>query len=490
MSNLIVHTPSVAAQNLGDSLISVAVVLSGSVFKFDGGTDSKPFLSLTKGMIYRFDMSDSSLATGGNNKLQFSTTSDGTHNSGSVYSTGVTDNYATINPGNPGCFIQIHTHFSTPDVLHYFNSLTSDCGNEMHFATVGSAIVENNGQVGIGVTSPSRKLDVNGDLKVRGGDILGSHASNKAIEIDSTSNVNFPYDVTVDGVFINQPIAVTVASSKFYLDGSLQVTGNLTKGTTYRFDVSDGTNSTHALAFSTDASNSTPYTTGVTTVGTAGTSGAYVQIVTNQATPSVLYYYCSSSGHSGMGGQLNFGSTPYEPVILTPGSYTNSDITVNSSGAISAISTGSGGGGGGGLSITTATFTFDYNNSIWATMNSGSTNTTYSWDTGVDIPANALIVDIHCEVTTAFNNGGGYSTSGPYLVKSSGQFLAFDGYAQGSYGYSGYYGKCLQYVGLSAMQGSYRNGGSVLDLNLSLQRSSWSGVPTQGAASFTVYYLS
>ena len=44
------------------------------------------------------------------------------------------------------------------------------------------------------------------------------------------------------------------------------------------------------------------YTTGVTTSGTAGQAGAYVQITVANSAPT-LYYYCTN--HSGMGGTAN-----------------------------------------------------------------------------------------------------------------------------------------------------------------------------------------
>ena len=70
----------------------------------------------------------------------------------------------------------------------------------------------------------------------------------------------------------------------------------------------------HPLQFSTTSNGThgggTAYTTGVTTVGTAGQAGAYVQIVISDSTPSTLYYYCSN--HSGMGGTANI----VEPVTV------------------------------------------------------------------------------------------------------------------------------------------------------------------------------
>ena len=108
---------------------------------------------------------------------------------------------------------------------------------------------------------------------------------------------------------------VTVASgtnqygtgNKFYINGELAPVLYLDEGSTYIFDLSDTTNDTHQLAFSTNPNNSpaSPYTTGVTTTGTPGTTGAKVTInvapVKKTGAP-VLFYYCTA--HSGMGNSI------------------------------------------------------------------------------------------------------------------------------------------------------------------------------------------
>ena len=102
-------------------------------------------------------------------------------------------------------------------------------------------------------------------------------------------------------------VTVTVAGGKLVLDGTSQQTASLIKSGTYRFDQSDSTNATHPLRFSTDSGNSSAFTTGVTEVGTPGSSGAYTQIVVEQDTAGTLYYYCGN--HSNMGGEVIVGPT-------------------------------------------------------------------------------------------------------------------------------------------------------------------------------------
>ena len=117
-----------------------------------------------------------------------------------------------------------------------------------------------------------------------------------------------------DAVVSLTTYTVTVASgvntygsgNKYYLNGINSPTIELTEGQTYRFDQSDSSNSNHPLRFSITDNGTwgegTEYTTGVTTVGTPGSAGAYTQIIVAVDAPT-LYYYCTN--HTGMGGQAN-----------------------------------------------------------------------------------------------------------------------------------------------------------------------------------------
>lgn len=119
------------------------------------------------------------------------------------------------------------------------------------------------------------------------------------------------------------------SGNKYYINGALQATVPLAFGATYRFDQSDASNATHPLVFSSDSYNSSPYTTGVTTVGTPGSAGAYTQIVVATSAPSTLYYYCSN--HAGMGGQANVTSNSWGGLDWGNGAWSDQghvDVTV------------------------------------------------------------------------------------------------------------------------------------------------------------------
>jgi hypothetical protein len=136
--------------------------------------------------------------------------------------------------------------------------------------------------------------------------------------------------VTVDSKSGNHPYqsAGGASANAYYFDGLESPAITLSGADSsypyyYRFDQSDSSNSSHPLRFYLEADKSTAYTTNVTTNGTAGSSGAYTQIAVDENTPNILYYQCSS--HAYMGNFVNVVSNKVNSNLTTIG-----DIVVGS----------------------------------------------------------------------------------------------------------------------------------------------------------------
>jgi len=170
----------------------------------------------------------------------------------------------------------------------------------------------------------------------------------------------------------NHPYQGVGSGNAYYLDGleapAIKFSGaDASYKYYYRFDQSNSTNNGHPLRFYLDAAKNTAYTTGVTTSGTPGNSGAYTQIAVDINTPNVVYYQCSSHAYMGnfanvisnyINGDLNVGSLLKMPdntsakILVADGtSYQESavsgDATIASGGALTLANSG----------VTAATYT-------------------------------------------------------------------------------------------------------------------------------------
>ena len=167
-------------------------------------------------------------------------------------------------------------------------------------------------------------------------------------DILQVGSSSYLYNYHTDDV---QTLTVTVASkdsshryhgsgsgSGYKINGIFSPYFKLVPGITYKFDQSDSSNSGHPLRFYYEADKTTAYTTGVTTAGTPGSSGAYTQILATDSTPEILHYQCSAHGY--MGNQVSFDTRTFTGLTtdtLTEGS---TNLYFTNARARSAISAG------------------------------------------------------------------------------------------------------------------------------------------------------
>ena len=132
----------------------------------------------------------------------------------------------------------------------------------------------------------------------RNGDLL-TYDSNLSVWTNNGNLVEYAVTIDDNG---------SGTQEVFFLDGIPLVTNTGVKlgltfkvGKKYRFDLSNVSNLGGPLRFSTTPDTAvpasiTPYTNNVTINGTAGSAGAYIEIIITEDTPKILYLYGDESG--------------------------------------------------------------------------------------------------------------------------------------------------------------------------------------------------
>ena len=182
---------------LVDYSVSSPVVFSVTVANSGGNKyfiDSQRQLSLilVPGQTYRFDQSDSSNA---GHPIRFSTTSDGTHNSGSAYTTNVT---AVGTPGQSGAYTLITIPSNGPSKLYYY------CANH---SSMGGDVTKGIGYFYRWDTSSGTLTTGNYTATVSGTDLIGNPY------VAGTQSITFSVDTTSPTLTITTPSGPKVSNS-------------------------------------------------------------------------------------------------------------------------------------------------------------------------------------------------------------------------------------------------------------------------------------
>ena len=153
-------------------------------------------------------------------------------------------------------------------------------------------------------------------------------------------------------------------------------------------------------------------------------------------------------------------------------------------------------GSGGGAQVTTVGGqSFDHFNGVWSQLSAkqpGLTNGVV-WNTGIQIPAGATVIDVIVEIVTPFNNMGSYDTVVTWQPGLN--TFAFSGFYDSSGYFSSYYGsKILGNDGIATTNGSWTNNtGLAQSLELNFHHEvNWRTpiAPTSGSMTVSVRYLS
>ena len=215
------------------------------------------------------------------------------------------------------------------------------------------------------------------------------------------------------------------SSNGYVIDSKEAPFLTLTPGRTYKFDQSHSSNTGHPLRFYLESNKTTAYTTNVTVNGTAGQSGAYVQIVIGDTTPMVIHYQCSS--HALMGNAIQTNSATATGTLLSSlsvsgnmdvtGTFTVSDnILMTGTGAID-IAAGTtaqrpGSPNSGMIRFNTTTTSYEgYNGSAWGELGGGGISSVVedtSPQLGGDLQSNGSDIDFADNDKAIFGTGGDF----------------------------------------------------------------------------------
>ena len=187
---------------------------TGNKYYISGSPEASPTVILQAGITYRFDQSDSSNS---GHPFRFSTTPNGTHASGTEYTTGVT---VVGSAGSAGAYVQIEVTGSTP-TLYYYCTAHSGMGGTVETDGRLFNIVAQDASI-------SAQFNITADA--------GSFAA-------TGQDIGFRFDgkvIAQQGTYIVSPQQITDNTRKVAGTGQFTLTGQ-SFGIEYPLPVSEGT---------------------------------------------------------------------------------------------------------------------------------------------------------------------------------------------------------------------------------------------------------
>ncbi len=322
-------------------VFNVTVANSGGNKYFIDG-QSQLSLNLVSGQTYRFDQSDSSNA---GHPISFSTTDDGTHNSGTAYTTNVS---SVGTPGQSGAYTLITIPGNGPSKLYYY------CTNH---SSMGGDITKGVGYYYRWDTSSGTLSEGTYSATVSGTDSIGN------AYVAGTQSITFSVDATSPTLIISTPSGPKVSNSSIVvtLTYSEAVTGLTTD--TSKFSEATNVASLTLLSASSDGRTYTlritPQAEGLVKLTHSPGSPPVQDLAGNNIASTVS---CSFT-YDTLGPTVTFSDTDDDNLLAASDTVT---ITAGFSEAMTATPT---------ISITGIV------TNVIMTSVSGTNSYTYAWDT-------------------------------------------------------------------------------------------------------------
>ena len=246
------------------------------------------------------------------------------NNDGEGYDPGSYDNILIVNGNGTGAFVNFTVPELEGSIINAGSAYAPGNYNPTFVSSTGSG------------SGASANITISGEVDYSGSitDPGTGYTEGENLAVSLFNNPVTTYTLTA----ITNP-GTPPPAEVFAINGVAQQTLTLTKGNTYRFDISDSSLSTHPLIFENSDDSPVDGLLFVTAQnGAAGISGSFIDLIIKPDAPDGdIAYDCAT--HNGMGAVI----TVVSGSAGSFGSGIQADITVNATGVVSAITIGTSG---------------------------------------------------------------------------------------------------------------------------------------------------